>query len=659
MKDVFVIIAFHAHEPLWDMHPYLLSKADDIYMRNGVTGKNYVREREFFGRNIYIECLNFARRLNIPVTLEASNELLFQIHKFRPETFSILEEAYKSGVIYPVFGNAHHTHAALIDGEAMTEEITQNIQFLTDILQIPKPRYLGYFPTEDSIDVRKLEWIKRASVDYVIFPAFGDDGSRVHNQGGPSYEPFTIGNYQDLIGLPRNFPISQEIWRPITLMKEEQVFWQGYMFGTYEVFPEQYRGEDVGKHPISMDEAVAMYRNVLRTEAERCHHNGLLMYMQDLELMDFGEDALKILGEAWMGLIEEKKKDINFCFVTPDEYLTRKIYQKDYYWQHLEFDKISWAPEIRPVLRPDGHYPPRGVKEWRGHSVENIFKEHPFIFWEPGKYFTEIYRSLFRSFCLDEKINMSARALLFKEYDLASFPIESRLAMHFRLIQRACNWGWRPDEDRQKRPFLHGYFIAYHLINAYEKGGEAKLWTDSGAPDWQPFDQKNLIGLERSLDVYIGERLAFLEEGLSVLGEPEQNVKNAQREMALARNLRVHCSHVVYEIYNLNHQISVCAPEQKKILQAEILLKLKMYCRLVYLAADQIQRTWMSISDTAGMVRVMYRCNHKNWPPKFVSIINEIDNMSDLDAKRFFAGKEGDCLRKAKQRLSGRTKTEA
>ena len=44
--------------------------------------------------------------------------------------------------------------------------------------------------------------------------------------------------------LPRNFAISQEIWRPITKWKPEPLKPQGYILGKYHVLDEEYRNED-------------------------------------------------------------------------------------------------------------------------------------------------------------------------------------------------------------------------------------------------------------------------------------------------------------------------------------------------------------------------------------------------------------------------------
>ena len=44
-KDVFVILAFHAHEPHWDQPMFLLDRLDDEEMRNSVRGDNWIVKR--------------------------------------------------------------------------------------------------------------------------------------------------------------------------------------------------------------------------------------------------------------------------------------------------------------------------------------------------------------------------------------------------------------------------------------------------------------------------------------------------------------------------------------------------------------------------------------------------------------------------------------
>ncbi|HOL17058.1 MAG TPA: hypothetical protein PLY40_02085, partial [Bacillota bacterium] len=54
MKDVYVILAFHAHELLWDLPGKLLSYLDDGNpMKNTILDENYIKKRKDEGRDVY------------------------------------------------------------------------------------------------------------------------------------------------------------------------------------------------------------------------------------------------------------------------------------------------------------------------------------------------------------------------------------------------------------------------------------------------------------------------------------------------------------------------------------------------------------------------------------------------------------------------------
>ena len=181
--------------------------------------------------------------------------------------------------------------------------------------------------------------------------------------GDFQYKPFLIKTERkNILAFPRNFPISQEIWRPITKMKREEAKFQGYMLGTYPVFDNEYLYGRLEKFPITQEEGVEIYKDVLRRELERAPSGGVLVHIQDLELMDFGDIALEIMEKAWKQTLAETKESIKIHFVTPDQYIDDVLKSEGMEsLPELEFDRISWAPEIRLILRADGHYPPLGV----------------------------------------------------------------------------------------------------------------------------------------------------------------------------------------------------------------------------------------------------------------------------------------------------------
>jgi hypothetical protein len=73
MKEVFVILAFHAHEPLWDLPQQLLDNIDDLDLKLTVGNENWLVRRKAERRDIYLDLINFSRSMGIPVALEATN----------------------------------------------------------------------------------------------------------------------------------------------------------------------------------------------------------------------------------------------------------------------------------------------------------------------------------------------------------------------------------------------------------------------------------------------------------------------------------------------------------------------------------------------------------------------------------------------------------
>jgi len=194
-------------------------------------------------------------------------------------------------------------------------------------------------------------------------------------------------------------------------------------------------------------------------------------------------------------------------FVTPDDYLdslgdTAKL-------PHVRFYQMSWAPEIRVVLRSDGHYPPRDAGEFRGTDFEKeVFKRVPFIFWEPGRFLIDIYGAILDAFGIPRRLAVDAVSLHDTRYALPRFGLKEQLALHYRLMKRACNWGWRPDEGRQKRPFMNGYRISELLLNS---SSEDKAFA--GTRYVHPGDA-TYAGAERILEFLLDTRFGYLKAGI-------------------------------------------------------------------------------------------------------------------------------------------------
>ena len=346
-KNLFVILAFHAHEPWWDLPSHILETEEDDELRQSIRSENWVRKRAEAGRDVYAQLLGLGKRLSAPICLEATNELLMQLEECMPQTFQTLRRGFATGALHPLYGGAHHAHCSLLTIDELADELRLNQEFLHDVMEAPLPKYRGAFPMEGSIDAHKLDGFRRAGIDYVLFPHLSPRKAhyRLEGECDPRHEPFLLGN--GLLALPRHFGISQDIWRPITRWKPQGLKMQGYNLGLYWVFDEEYREQRYVDVPITREQAIDQYRQVLERSLAEAPDGGLLLYIQDLELMDYGEDALELLGEAWSTV---RAPDIRLHFVTPDEYIDRtRALERSL--PRLSFHQISWAPEIRLVLR--------------------------------------------------------------------------------------------------------------------------------------------------------------------------------------------------------------------------------------------------------------------------------------------------------------------
>ncbi|MEX0749634.1 MAG: hypothetical protein WD359_02405 [Dehalococcoidia bacterium] len=631
MKRVNVILAFHAQEPLWDLPRKVLDGlADEDVKREAVGNDNWVRRRAEANRDIYRGLVEMGARLGATVCLEATNEVLMQIKRFMPDTFSRLGEAYRSGAIYPVYGNAFHTHIAMLTDDELTDELRMNREFLHDVLGAPEPRHAGAFPMEGSIDAHKLAGFTRAGMEYVIFPNLSERKARFAFEGlpegaDPVYGPFTIGD--GLLALPRHFPISQEIWRPITKWQPERLKAQGYILGKYWVLDEEYRERKFVEFPIDRPAAVEQYAQVLRDAVQAAPDDALLLYIQDLELMDFGEEALDIMGDAWEAVRAEHHADIRF--VTPDDYLD-ELRDSGRALPHMKFHQVSWAPEIRLVLRSDGHYPPLHAGEFRG--VDNdleVFRRWPFIFWEPGRFIADAFKSLLTSFGHDLAIPLSGAELDARGYEFDDdLDDATKLAMHVRIMQRACNFGWQPDEDRHKWPYMHAIGITEILRAELKRPAVAERVSHS----FRPLPQRALEGLDRVLEIFIDTRIAYLRRGIARLGdragsdekraESEQHLRNAEQRRSRA-------SALIRQVRAENGKfITSCAIDDRGI--QRILALMQEHARETFLGINEIQRAWMCIDDTAGMIEQMYEYLYEVYPPRFPQILRELLSEQEL-----------------------------
>jgi len=631
MKDIYVVLAFHAHELLWDLPRTFLSYLEpDNPMRQSLLDENYLKKRKEEGRDIYTLCSQMGDHLDAPLCVEYTNELLVQIREVLPPVFDQLKKDYRRGRLYPLYGHAHHTHVSLLEPDEMAQEITWNKEYLHHAMDVPYPKYRGLFPTEASLSQNKLGGIEQANIDYVIFPHLeeGKIPYRVKGEGDYVYRPFWIeGPRKNILAFPRNFAISQEIWRPITKMKRDEVKAQGYMLGDFPVFDTEYLTGKAETYPIDFDQGVAMYQRVLRAELEKAPDQAVLVYIQDLELMDFGDIALEIMAKAWQSIRQEDAGRYRVHFVTPDTYIDQVLAPQGLNdLPVVYFDKISWAPEIRLILRADGHYPPLGVNRVGDYDLAKTgVYSNPHVFWESGKYYCRIFDTLLKNFAITPDVPVDVEELGLTGYDLARQSQDTRAVLYLRLMKRACNWGWRPTEGRQKRPFLNGFLLCSLLEKRLEEQPAAALKREI-----LKIDDRNLVGLAETLKVFIDSRVNYLKYGLDqYTAEHGRHFDQAGELFSRIDRQKEKALEQVAELYRLNRRDEP-GP-------AQLLAALKAYSQAVFLATDLIQRVWGEGPDADYLVEKMYQFLYKQYPPLFPSLLERIDSMNEQAIEQYFA----------------------
>lgn len=617
MKEVYVILAFHAHEPIWELPQRLLENIDDVDLKQALADENWLIKRSAEGRDIYLELVKFARGMQIQVALEITNELLIQIATFMPETLDEIRKAYHEGSFYPVYGYAHHTHIALLTEVEIEDEIRLNQEYIHDVLQVPQPKYPGLFPIEGSLDSSKLGALKRSGIMWVIFPNFDREKAYYKANGdlNEKYEPFLISH--DIIALPRHFPVSQCIWRPITKWKVKDVKNQGYILGRYWVLPEEYQRQQFVQFPINRETAISEYEAVLRQAFEEAPDKGLIFYIQDLELMDFGDVALDIMRSSWTNVLSQD--DTKVHFVTPDQYLEERVLPELAKLKRVHFHQVSWAPEIRLVLRYDGHYPPLEAGEFRGiDTTKQIFRPLPFIFWEPGRYIAQLVNSLLAIFDFSPEIPMTAAELNEANYDFGKLPLNVQIALHSRIIKRACNWGWFPNEGLQKRPFLHGYCLA----NLLRQQLEDMYSPASLRRNFSPIESSCFQGLERILEVIIDTRCGYLTEALVKLSlKSGWEYAEAFQELDSSYHWRREATKFILKAQYHSERLKIATGGRFITELRRLLSNFRDYCRAVFISIDYIQRTWVKAGDVDSVLNTMYVYLYRLYPPKFPAIL--------------------------------------
>jgi hypothetical protein len=402
---------------------------------------------------------------------------------------------------------------------------------------------------------------------------------------------------------------------------------QGYLLGRYWVLPEEYRRHGFVPFPISRKQAIDEYYRVLKKALSEAPDGGLILYIQDLELMDFGDVALEVLEASWKRMRSERLANVQF--VTPDEYLVKNVMPNFRKLKRLRFHQISWAPEIRLVLRYDGHYPPLEAGKFRGMDASReIFRRWPFIFWEPGRYIVQTVDSLLNIFGISTRLEVSAARLQEIGYRFEELSTEDRLRLHSRIIKRACNWGWFPNEGLQKRPFLHGYLIADLLLKRMEENTIVKFNKE---PVVMPLS--SFRGLERLLEVVLDTRYGYLYQAIVELAASKAEVyKDAFRELSRALEWREEARRSILIARFYASKLPSSEPRNTSNELRELLTAFRDYCRAVFVSLDHLQRVWSRSRNIEHVLLKMYDYLFELYPPKFPAILESTLSDKEISA---------------------------
>jgi hypothetical protein len=294
----------------------------------------------------------------------------------------------------------------------------------------------------------------------------------------------------------------------------------------------------------------------------------------------------------------------------------------------MRFFQVSWAPEIRPVLRCDGHYPPLDAGPIDGYDFDlEVFRRWPFIYWEWGRFHVAVFDALLGAFGYARVVPLTARAWRDRGYRYHGLAREERLALHSRSMKQADNWGWQPDEDRNKRPYLHGHRIVEALLEDLS----APLRAGAAQAAFRPLDVRSLTGLARLPELFVDQRVAYLRRGLERLGERVgEHAGWAHHHLERAEERWREATEATERAQAANRRLASVPPPYPIEALRGLLEALRDHCRAAFLALDEIQRAWGSIADQEGMVIEMYDYLYHLYPPLFPQMLRELAPPEEL-----------------------------
>jgi hypothetical protein len=272
-----------------------------------------------------------------------------------------------------------------------------------------------------------------------------------------------------------------------------------------------------------------------------------------------------------------------------------------------------------------------------------VFRRWPFVFWEPGRFISDTFKALLAAFGYGLRMPLTASRLDAAIADLTPLDDRARVALHMRAMQRACNFGWQPDETRHEWPYLHALAVAEILRD--ELRGDRTNVAASGPVDgaataehvsaaWRPLPERSLRGMDRVLEIFIDTRIASMRYGVEQLGAragEETQRARAEQHLENAERRRRRASALIRQVYAENTKfITSCAIDARAI--GRVLALIQEHCKEAYLALNEIQRAWMEIDDTAAMLEATYAYLYDVYPPLLPAILRDLASAEELAA---------------------------
>jgi hypothetical protein len=606
-KKIYVMLAFHAHKPIRGLCDKLAKDLGDpefsaIYAdAEGAAGVDDDKA------NVYKELIRFSGAMEIPVALSVTNELLFQIRGSMPETYEALKGAYKEKRIFPIYTFAHNTQMVLIHPDEIINEIKLNREFLHYVLGVPHPQFRGVFPTDGSLDYDKLAGITQATMKFVALPRLDPSITKFKIEGDgegdneKDVKTFPFWIKKELLAVPINPAVSQGTIRSLMQGNPDVARSHGYLLGDFPVFAEEFMGKDKTTFPIKKENMVSDYTEVLKRAVDECPDGGLILYMQELDPMGLGAQALEVLRESWKAVRDGGGAELRF--VTPDGYLA-DIKPLERSLPTVTFDQVSQMPGTRAVLQADGLYPPRGVGDYRGVNVpKELYGRWPLIFRQSGCFMVEAVEVIYETLGIHFDIATTASKLADEGYDLSRFEKSLQLAIHLRFIKGAYEWGAAYNEQGQGDAYVHLLCISQKIRENY---ADVLPLTVRPLPG-------SLEGMIKSLDILVQGRVYVLREGV---GATKQEDTQAVEGHLKAAEEKARGAKAALE--------GIMGKGDGQLTVDELTGALASHARQVILAVGSLKAAWRQCSNTGAMRNFCNKRLHETFPPKFPKLLEEL-----------------------------------